>query len=125
MWALNGVYTSNSTVYGDLHAADMHVPETIANSYYHMLAMCNDWAVVVVWTDNWHVPEAAMHHKPVTFNDLGWWQCRVQNKHQTCNDWGVRVAQGVGLNQKCIIKGMTHGMGLDLVYLAYMHIPCL
>ncbi len=56
---LNGIYTANDAVYGDLYVADGHVPET---------AMCNDWGRVAVQGDDWHVPEAAMYHRPATCN---------------------------------------------------------
>ncbi len=37
---LNGVYTANGVVYGDLHTADRHVPET---ALYHVPVTCYDW----------------------------------------------------------------------------------
>ncbi len=37
--ALNGIYTANGAIYGDLHVADWHVCE---RAIYHVPATCNN-----------------------------------------------------------------------------------
>lgn len=64
-WALNDIYTANSAVYGDLHAADGHVSEA---AIYRMPAICNNWRRLAAWGVDWHVPVAAMSDGPGTCN---------------------------------------------------------